>query len=87
MEAAPLQATYQWAIQSVIISGNENRGIVVSLEGLHLNFTHNAACASRFSFDASFLGGPRMKCECRRAMDPVIFKDLNTLIDVTLGRQ
>jgi hypothetical protein len=47
MEAVPLQATYQWAIQSVIISGNQNRGIVVSLEGLHSKFTHNAACASR----------------------------------------
>jgi hypothetical protein len=25
-----------------------------------------------------------MKCEFRRAMDPVIFKDLKTLIDVTV---
>jgi hypothetical protein len=38
MEAVPLQVTYQSAIQSVIISGNENRRIGLGLQGLQFTF-------------------------------------------------
>jgi hypothetical protein len=38
MEAVPLQAMNQSAIQSVIISGNENRWIGLRLQGLQFTF-------------------------------------------------
>ena len=47
MEAVPLQVTYQSAIQSVIISGNENRRIRIGLQGIHFTFTDGAGLADR----------------------------------------
>ena len=47
MEAVPLQVTYQSAIQSVIISGNENRRIRIGLQGIHFTFTDGAGLAER----------------------------------------
>jgi len=47
MEAVPLQVTYQSAIQSVIISGNENRRIRIELQGIHFTFTESAGLADR----------------------------------------
>ena len=47
METVPLQATYQSAIQSVIISGNENRRIRIELQGIHFTFTESAGLADR----------------------------------------
>jgi hypothetical protein len=58
MEAVPPQTIYQKAIQFVTISGNKNRGVVMSLEGLQLIFVHNADCASGFGLIRAFWGVP-----------------------------